>query len=56
LYNLAEDPFESTNLAARQPRRLREMMQGLASQLETLGAQYPVAMPGESDPVHVIVP
>jgi len=42
LYNLAADPFESTNLAASQPAELRRMMQGLIASLEQHNALYPV--------------
>jgi arylsulfatase A-like enzyme len=42
LYNLAEDPFESRNLAASQPEQLRQMMQRLIAGLEKQGAVYPV--------------
>ncbi|MBM4157088.1 MAG: N-acetylgalactosamine-6-sulfatase [Lentisphaerae bacterium] len=42
LFHLAKDPFEQANLAASEPARLREMMQGLAAGLERQGAVYPV--------------
>lgn len=42
LYHLAKDPFEQTNLAAKEPAKLREMMQGLIAGLERQGAVYPV--------------
>lgn len=42
LYNLAEDPFESRNLAASRPSELRRMMQGLIASLERHHALYPV--------------
>ena len=42
LYNLAEDPFESQNLAASKPDQLRRMMQGLIASLEKHDAVYPV--------------
>jgi arylsulfatase A-like enzyme len=42
LYNLAADPFESTNLAAAQPERLRTMMQGLTNSLEKHDSLYPL--------------
>lgn len=45
LYNLAEDPFESQNLAESRPDQLREMMQGLIASLEKHRAQYPVEGP-----------
>ena len=43
LYNLAEDPFESTNLAESKPDALRGMMLKLAQSLENHGALYPVS-------------
>jgi arylsulfatase A-like enzyme len=42
LYNLADDPFESTNLAPTKPDQLRRMMQGLIAAMERQGALYPV--------------
>ena len=51
LYNLADDPFESTNLAAAQPAELRRMMQRLISSLEEHNALYPVTEPGGSIPL-----
>ncbi len=43
LYNLAEDPFESTNLATSQPEKLAGMVRDLAASLELHGALYPVS-------------
>ncbi len=42
LFNLAEDPFESTNLADSKPDELKRLMRGLISQLEKHQAVYPV--------------
>ncbi len=42
LYNLASDPFESSNLAEQEPRVLHEMMQGLIASMESHGGQYPL--------------
>ncbi|MEA1952211.1 MAG: sulfatase-like hydrolase/transferase, partial [Planctomycetota bacterium] len=42
LFHLAEDPFESTNLAEAEPRKLRQMMKGLIAALENHNAVYPV--------------
>jgi arylsulfatase A-like enzyme len=42
LFNLAEDPFESTNLAEKRPEKLREMGTGLIESLEQHHAQYPL--------------
>ncbi|MEM7473704.1 MAG: sulfatase [Planctomycetota bacterium] len=47
LFNLAEDPFESTNLADKHPEKLGSMMQGLIQALEDHEAVYPVAKNGE---------
>ena len=42
LYNLANDPFESTNLANSKPDELRHMMHGLIASLKLHNALYPV--------------
>jgi len=42
LYKLAEDPFESRNVAASRPDQLRLMMQELIASLEKHNALYPV--------------
>ena len=42
LFNLADDPFESTNLAKQEPERLREMMLNLIAGLEHCEAHYPI--------------
>lgn len=42
LFNLASDPFESTNLADSEPAELHRMMEGLIEQLEAHNAIYPV--------------
>lgn len=42
LYNLADDPFESTNLAPSKPDQLRRMMKGLITAMEEHDALYPV--------------
>lgn len=42
LFNLAQDPFESQNLADSNPRQLQRMMTALISQLEAHDAVYPV--------------
>lgn len=42
LYNLADDPFEQTNLAASKPDQLRVMMSGLIASMEQHNALYPV--------------
>ena len=47
LFNLAEDPFEQTNLAASRPEQLRRMMQDLIAALEKHDAVYPVGKDGQ---------
>ena len=47
LFNLAEDPFEQTDLAASRPEQLRRMMQGLIAALEKHDAVYPVGKDGQ---------
>lgn len=42
LFNLKNDPFESANLAIKKPAKLRSMMQGLISELESMNALYPI--------------
>lgn len=42
LFNLASDPFEQQDLAAKEPAQLRRMMQGLITALEQHNATYPV--------------
>lgn len=46
LFNLAEDPFESTNLASQQPARLRQMMQAMITALGDHQAVYPIDADG----------
>lgn len=42
LFNLAADPFESTNLASSRPRRLARMIRGLTAQLDAHEALPPL--------------
>jgi arylsulfatase A-like enzyme len=56
LYNLAKDPFESTNLASTRPDELRRMMQGLMNSMEQHAALYPVSEPGGSTPLRPQMP
>jgi arylsulfatase A-like enzyme len=42
LYNLKNDPFESTNVAGDHPKELDRLVKALAHNLETHGADYPV--------------
>jgi hypothetical protein len=46
LFHLADDPFESTNLAVTRPGELRRQMEALISSLETCHALYPVGEDG----------
>jgi hypothetical protein len=48
LFNLARDPFESTDVAATEPARLGEMMAALKGALERYGAVYPVDADGRA--------
>ncbi len=48
LFNLKTDPFEQTDLAEKEPARLRRMMEGLITQTEAHYARYPVAKDGET--------
>ena len=49
LYNLADDPFESTDLAQREPQLLKLMMQRLIEALDKSNAQYPLSENGEQE-------
>ncbi|QEF99789.1 Arylsulfatase [Stieleria maiorica] len=42
LFNLADDPFESTNLAKSRPEVLKQMMQGMIAALQQHDAVYPI--------------
>ena len=42
LFNLAQDPFESKNLAKSNSQELQRMMKALVSQLEAHHAVYPI--------------
>lgn len=52
LFNLVQDPTESTNLAEREPAQLQAMMQGLLAATQSAGAQYPL----DSDNQHPLLP
>lgn len=56
LYNLADDPFESTNLAASKPDQLRSMMQELIAELEAHNAATPVDKADGTTPLHPTLP
>ena len=46
LYNLAKDPFEQTNLAEGNAKKLKQMMRSLARQLKQHKAVYPIDKEG----------
>ncbi|MFV1993841.1 MAG: sulfatase-like hydrolase/transferase [Verrucomicrobiales bacterium] len=48
LFNLADDPFESTNLAQSNPEQLQRMMKELINQLKAHEAVYPVDDTGKT--------
>ena len=56
LYNLASDPFESTNLADQEPEVLREMVGKLKSGLEAHQALYPVSPDDGKTPLVPAIP
>ena len=43
LFDLADDPYEATNLSVTRPGKLREMIGAMAASLLNAGAQYPLA-------------
>ncbi len=47
LYNLADDPFEQTNLATKKPDQLRMMMKELIASMNKHDALYPVDKEGK---------
>ncbi len=56
LYNLADDPFEQTNLASSKPDRLHVMMKGLIASMEQHHALYPVDKTDGTTPLKPILP
>lgn len=50
LFNLAKDPFESTNLADTHPKELEHMMKGLIAALQSHDAVYPIDDEGQVAP------
>ncbi len=56
LYNLADDPFESNNLANSKPDRLRMMMKELIASMEQHNALYPVDKKDGTTPLKPILP
>ena len=53
LYNLATDPFESTNVASSKPDKLQQMVKSLAAKLKEHDAVYPVT---EKDGTVAVLP
>ena len=53
LYDLASDPSESQNLAAKNPEQLGSMMQGMARELKSMDAVYPVK---DGQPLELAIP
>jgi hypothetical protein len=51
LYDLTSAPSESQNLAAEKPEKLRNMMQGMVRELESMDAVYPVIDGRRLEPV-----
>ena len=47
LFNLATDPFEQSDLAAKEPQTLRRMIRQMRKELERVGAVYPVSDEGK---------
>lgn len=56
LYNLAADPFESTNLAPSNADELRRMMEGLIRSMERHNALCPVTEENGSVPLKPVMP
>ena len=50
LFNLAKDPFESTNLADSNPKELKRLMTGLTAALKEHNAVYPIDDAGKALP------
>jgi arylsulfatase A-like enzyme len=51
LYNLANDPSESQNLASKNPERLQKMMRGMVHELDAMNAVYPMREGHRLEPV-----
>ena len=48
LFNLKSDPFESTNVADKNPKQLKKMMRGLVAQMKAHNALNPIGDNGKS--------
>jgi len=55
LFNLKDDPFEQNDLAKAHPAELKRLMAGLAAELESHRATYPVDQPG-GKPLKPMIP
>ena len=53
LFNIKEDPFETTNLADTHPEQLKKMMQTLAKELKDKNALYPEI---DGHPLELVIP
>jgi len=53
LYDLDIDPSESRNLASKNPKKLKSMMQAMVRQLESMNALYPVK---DGRPLRPVIP
>jgi arylsulfatase A-like enzyme len=56
LFNLANDPTESTNLSKSHPHELRRIVTAMATALEDANAQYPIAKGDPTTPLKPIIP
>ncbi|MCA9128043.1 MAG: sulfatase-like hydrolase/transferase, partial [Planctomycetales bacterium] len=56
LYNLANDPFESTNLAERETEKLKSMAAELFASLDAHNALFPVEKKGATETVEIVMP
>ena len=48
LFNLKDDPFEKTNLADKEPNKVKRLMHAMTKQLDEEGALYPVDEAGNA--------
>jgi hypothetical protein len=53
LFNLKKDPFETKNLAEKNPEQLKIMMKVLSSEMKSKKARYPMK---ENRPLELIIP
>ena len=54
LFDVENDPSESTNLASENPEKLKAMMQAMVQELQSQNAQYPVD--GQGKEVKPVIP